>query len=149
MTADEAAPTPDGTALSDVIRRARSDAYSALCERWGDRDAGPVSAHDEAVHMDRAALLAALGHTDCVPREQRDLWADDCKRAWAERDRVAAMAAVDRAERDRLREVVAPFVGVDRVDGVDYCPWCHSFTNEHMSCGCDFGRAREALREGD
>ena len=60
------------------------------------------------------ALADAQAEVDFL-REQRDLWADDCKRAWAERERVAAIAAVDREERDaeiaRLTEAIQAAVG--------------------------------------
>ena len=112
--------------LVDVIRKARSDAYTDLLERWGDRDAGPVSVHDEAAHMDRAALLSALGHDDCVPREGYDglmaratEWRERAERAEAKRDIWRGLAIVRQqtraeAERDRrregMRELAEPWV---------------------------------------
>lgn len=90
-------------ALTDVLRDARSAAYTELRERWGDQDAGPVSARHEAQKIDRRALLDAL---DAVPRDE-SFWTQISDEARdeldAERDRA------ERAETDNwwLREAVS------------------------------------------
>ena len=69
MTADEAAPTPD---VPDEAVEAAAHAY--LYDESGTVG-GTAQAILAAVLADpdaRAALLAALGHTDCVSREEHE-----------------------------------------------------------------------------
>ena len=100
-----------------------------------DDDCGPVTAlvNDFEVAVEEAV---ADRRDDAAMVRREKAW-DALAEALRERD----------AEIARLREVVAPLLTVNRVDGVDYCPFCHAFTDEHMHCGCDFGRARAALRQ--
>ena len=163
VTADEAAPTPD---VPDEAVRAGADGFMRA-ERepmYHPSEGPPLQSTQDVAHAvlegvladpdARAALLAALGHTDC--EEQINDWMRRAVHHDGERDWEARRAERAEAERDRYRALLSE--ATDTL--IDVCfeatgcdpdmdPVWHMFTSPYEHADELIPRLRAALDGGE
>ena len=97
-----------------------NNAVNQLVWRLGDKHLNPLVNSDRAYLLNHIAELeAALEQEKKYDIEkQRDIWADNCKKAWSQRD--AAIARYERAEAtiDSLLEDVRQACGCTDADDI-------------------------------